>query len=424
MNDIPISVLLVALLVLLLLSAFFSVSETSMMAINRYRLRHLARQGHRGAQRTAKLLANTDKLLGVILLGNNLINAASATLVTIISIRLFGNSEWVLGGATLAVTFAILVFSEITPKVIGAAYADKIAFPVSFVLRPLLALAYPVVWFVNLFVQALLRLMHLHPSTHNEEHILGIAELRTLVMESGKLVPPTHKSILLNLLDLENITVDDVMTPRHQIEAIAINETSDAITRQLTSSRHTRLPVYRDQLNEVIGIVHLRALARDLRNDDITAETITAHTQAPYFIPSGTLLFTQLRQFQENQLSLGLVVDEYGELLGLVSLGDILEEIVGELDNTAYAKFSGYIPQTDGSWLVEGTSTIRQINRRLKFHLPETGPKTINGLILEYLENIPESGTTIKIADYPVEIIQVQERLVKTARIFPRRNTS
>lgn len=424
MNEIPISVLLLTLLVLLLLSAFFSVSETSMMAINRYRLRHLAKQGHQGARRTAALLANTDKLLGVILLGNNLINAASAMLVTILSIRLFGNSEWVLGAATLAVTFAILVFSEITPKVIGAAYPDKIAYPVSFILRPLLSLAYPIVWFVNLFVQALLRLMRLRPNADNEENILGIGELRTLVMESGKLLPPTHKSILLNLLDLENITVNDVMTPRHLIEAIAINEPSETITRQLTSSRHTQLPIYRDQLNEIIGIVHLRALARDLRNDDIHAQTIIAHAQAPYFIPSGTLLFTQLRQFQEKQRSLGLVVDEYGELLGLVSLGDILEEMVGELDNTAHARSSGYIPQVDGSWLVEGTSTIRQINRRLKLDLPDHGPKTINGLILEHLETIPESGTTLKIAEYPIEIIQVQERLVKTARIFPRRNPS
>ncbi len=423
MNEIPISALLLTLLVLLLLSAFFSVSETSMMAINRYRLRHLAKQGHRGAIRTADLLANTDKLLGVILLGNNLINAASATLVTIISIRLFGNSEWVLGEATLAVTFAILVFSEITPKVIGAAYPDKIAYPVSFILRPLLSFASPIVWFVNLFVQGLLRLMRLRPNANNDENILGIGELRTLVMESGKLLPATHKSVLLNLLELENITVNDVMTPRHLIEAIAINESSEVITRQLTSSRHTRLPVYRDQLNEIIGIVHLRALARDLRNDDINAQTITAHAQAPYFIPSGTLLFTQLRQFQENQLSLGLVVDEYGELLGLVTLGDILEEMVGELDISAHARFSGYIPQTDGSWLVEGTSTIRQINRRLKFDLPDHGPKTINGLILEHLEAIPEPGTTLKIAEYPIEIIQVQERLVKTARIFPRLNT-
>lgn len=420
MNDISIGVLLLALLALLLLSAFFSASETSMMAINRYRLRHLARQGHRGAIRTTELLANTDKLLGVILLGNNLINAASATLVTYISIRLFGNSEWVLGIATLIVTFAILVFSEVTPKVIGAAYPEKIALPASLILRPLLTLAFPIVWFVNLFVQALLRLMRLRPNVDSTENILGIEELRSLVMESGKLLPSTHKSILLNLLDLEKITVDDVMTPRHQIEAIAIDESPDTITRQLTSSHHTRLPVYREQLNEVLGIIHLRDIARDLRNNDINSDSILAVAQEPYFIPSGTLLFSQLRQFQENQRSIGLIVDEYGELLGLVSLEDILEEIVGELGNSAHPQLTGYIAQADGSWLVEGISPIRQINRKLKFQLPETGPKTINGLILEHLQDIPEPGTTLKIENYPIEIIQVQERAVKTARIFPQ----
>ncbi len=412
--------LLLALLALLLLSAFFSASETSMMAINRYRLRHLARQGHRGAKRTAELLASTDKLLGVILLGNNLINAASATLVTYISIRLFGNSEWVLGIATLIVTFAILVFSEVTPKVIGAAYPEKIALSASFILRPLLTLAYPVVWFVNLFVQALLRLMRLRPNVDSTENILGIEELRSLVLESGKLLPSTHKSILLNLLDLEKITVDDVMMPRHQIEAIALDESAEIITRQLTSSHHTRLPVYRDQLNDIVGIIHLRDIARDLRNNDITSETILANAQAPYFIPSGTLLFSQLRQFQENQRSIGLIVDEYGELLGLLSLEDILEEIVGELGNSAHPQLTGYIPQADGSWLVEGISSIRQVNRKLKLRLPESGPKTINGLILEHLEDIPEPGTTLKIENYPIEIIQVQERAVKTARIFPQ----
>jgi Mg2+/Co2+ transporter CorB len=423
LNDLSIGVLLLALLALLLLSAFFSASETSMMAINRYRLRHLARQGHRGAKRTVELLASTDKLLGVILLGNNLINAASATLVTYISIRLFGNSEWVLGIATLIVTFAILVFSEVTPKVIGAAYPEKIALTASFILRPLLTLAYPVVWFVNLFVQAFLRLMRLRPNVDSTENILGIEELRSLVLESGKLLPSTHKSILLNLLDLEKITVDDVMTPRHQIEAIAVDESADIITRQLTSSHHTRLPVYRDQLNDILGIIHLRDVARDLRNNDINGDTILANAQAPYFIPSGTLLFSQLRQFQENQRSIGLIVDEYGELLGLLSLEDILEEIVGELGNSAYPQLTGYIPQPDGSWLVEGISPIRQINRKLKLNLPELGPKTINGLILEHLEDIPEPGTTLKIERYPIEIIQVQERAVKTARIFPQQKT-
>lgn len=412
--------LLLALLVLLLLSAFFSASETSMMAINRYRLRHLARHGHRGAKRTAELLAQTDKLLGVILLGNNLINAASATLVTYISIRLFGNSEWVLGIATLLVTFAILVFSEVTPKVLGAAYPEKIALPASFILSPMLTLAYPVVWFVNLFVQALLKLMRLRPNVDSSENILGIEELRSLVLESGKLLPSAHKSILLNLLDLEKITVDDVMTPRHQIEAIAIDESADTITRQLTSSHHTRLPIFRAQLNDILGIIHLRDIARELRNNDINSESILANAQEPYFIPSGTLLFSQLRQFQENQRSIGLIVDEYGELLGLLSLEDILEEVVGELGNSAHPHLTGYLLQADGSWLVEGISPIRHLNRKLKLRLPDTGPKTINGLILEHLEDIPEPGTTIKISNYPIEIIQVQERAVKTARIFPQ----
>lgn len=390
-----------------------------MMALNRYRLRHLANQGNLNAKRTASLLANTDKLLGVILLGNNLINAASATLVTIISIRLFGNSEWVLGAATLAVTFAILVFSEVTPKVIGASYPEHIALPASFILRPLLTLAYPIVWFVNLFVQILLKLFRLKPN-NDAEHILGIEELRTLVYESGKLLPSTHKSILINLLDLENITVDDIMTPRSQMEAIALNDTAANITKYLISSHHTRIPIYQDQPNEIIGILHLRDITRDLRQQDISSEIILANVKAPYFIPSGTLLFTQLRQFQENQRKLGIIVDEYGELLGLLTLEDVLEEIIGELGNTAHSHSLDCIPQADGSWLVEGGTPIRIINRRLKLTLPEIGPKTLNGLILEHLEDIPEPGTTLKIANHPIEIMQIHDRAVKTARIYPK----
>lgn len=419
MNDIPIAILLAALFVLLALSAFFSASETSMMALNRYRLRHLASKGNRNAKRTAALLANTDKLLGVILLGNNLINAAAATLVTIISIRLFGSSEWVLGAATLAVTFAILVFSEVTPKVIGASYPEKIALPASFILRPLLTLAYPVVWFVNLFVQLLLKIIRLKPN-NGSEHILGIEELRTLVNESGKLLPTTHKSILINLLDLENITVDDVMTPRNQIESIALDDDIVNITKQLISSHHTRLPIYHEHPNEIIGILHLRDITRDLLNQTISNDVILAKTKPPYFIPSGTLLFTQLRQFQVNQRKFGVIVDEYGELIGLLTLEDVLAEIIGELGNAANPSSPDYLAQVDGSWLVEGSAAIRHINRKLKLDLPDLGPKTLNGLILEHFEDIPEPGTTLKIANYPIEIIQIQERAVKTARIYPR----
>jgi Mg2+/Co2+ transporter CorB len=419
LNDTPIAILLAVLFVLLALSAFFSASETSMMALNRYRLRHLASKGNRNAKRTAQLLANTDKLLGVILLGNNLINAASATLVTIISIRLFGNSEWVLGIATLVVTFAILVFSEVTPKVIGASYPEKIALPASFILRPLLSLAYPIVWFVNLFVQALLKLMRLQPNNESE-HILGIEELRTLVYESGKLLPSTHKSILINLLDLEHITVNDVMTPRNQIEAIALDDDLANITKQLISSHHTRLPIYHEHPNEIIGMLHLRDITRDLLNQTINTDIILAKTHTPYFIPSGTLLFTQLRQFQENKRKLGLIVDEYGELQGLITLEDILEEIIGELGNVTQLATSDCVRQADGSWLVEGSTSIRHINRKLHLDLPEQGPKTLNGLILEHFEDIPEPGITLKITGHPIEIIQIQERAVKTARIYPQ----
>lgn len=394
-----------------------------MMALNRYRLRHLASQGNQNAKRTASLLANTDKLLGVILLGNNLINAASATLVTIISIRLFGNSEWVLGAATLAVTFAILVFSEVTPKVIGASYPENIALPASFILRPLLTIAYPVVWFVNIFVQILLRILRLKPNNETE-HILGIEELRTIVFESGKLLPSTHKSILINLLDLENITVDDIMTPRSHMEAIALDDTAANITKYLISSHHTRIPIYKEQPNEIIGILHLRDIARDLRQQDISSEIILANIKSPYFIPSGTLLFTQLRQFQENKRKLGIIVDEYGELLGLLTLEDILEEIIGELGQTTHSHSLECIPQADGSWLVEGGTPIRIINRRLKLSLPEIGPKTLNGLILEHLETIPEAGTTLKIASHPIEIMQIHDRAVKTARIYPQQHIS
>ncbi len=390
-----------------------------MMAINRYRLRHLVKHGHRGARRTAHLLANTDKLLGVILLGNNLINAAVATLATVIAIRVFGQGELALGLATLGVTFVILVFSEVTPKVIGATYPEKIAFAASFVLAPLLKLAYPVVWFINLFVQGLLRLLRLRPHEDGQSSELGIEELRTLVLESGKLLPSAHQGILLNLLDLEKITVDDVMTPRSQMEAVDIEAEADVLLRQLSTSHHTRLPVYCGHLDDIVGMLHVRDVAYHLRSSEFDVEALLQSRQEAYFIPSGTPLFTQLRHFQENQRRIGLVVDEYGELMGLVTLEDILEELVGEFTTQAPAQLSGFITQPDGSWLVEGASLVRSINRKLGLHLPLEGPKTLNGLVLEHLEDIPEPGTTLKISNYAVEIVQVQERAVKVARIFP-----
>lgn len=410
--------LLGALAILLIASGVFSISETSMMALNRYRLKHLAQSGHRGAKLTTQLLGQTDKLLGVILLGNNLINAASAALVTVITVRLMGESEWALSIATLAVTFAILVFSEITPKVIGAAYPERIALPLSFILAPLLKLFYPVVWFVNLFVRTLLWLLRLKPSPEGSGS-LSREELRTLVLEAGHYIPQKHQSILINLFGLEKITVDDVMTPRSQIEAIDLDAPTEEIRHQLSTSHHTRIPVYQGQLDNIIGLVHMRKVMHQTQAGELDAEALREVMREPYFIPAGTALFTQLQHFQENQRRLGLVVDEYGELLGLVSLEDILEEIVGEFTTHAPAQGSAYRPQEDGSWLVDGGSTLRDLNRKLGLQFPLSGPKTLNGLILEHLEDIPEAGISLKIANIPLEILQTQDRAVKAVRIFP-----
>ncbi|MHB9101888.1 MAG: HlyC/CorC family transporter [Sulfuricella sp.] len=416
MDDISTSLLLATLLLLLIGSGFFSIAEISMMALNRYRLKHMAKRGHRGAKLTMQLLEKTDKLLGVILLGNNLLNAAAAALVTVITVRLMGESEFALTIGTLSVTFLILVFSEITPKVLAAAYPERIAIPASYILAPLLRLFYPVVWFVNLFVRALLWLLRLKPITADTR--LNMEELRTLVLEAGHYIPPKHQSIFLNLFELENVSVDDVMIPRNQIEAIDLDAPEEMIREQLATSHHTRLPVYRDRLDNIVGVIHIRHVLHQVRNNEIHAEMLQEIVREPYFIPAGTSLFSQLQHFQENRHHIGLVVDEYGELLGLVSLEDILEEIVGEFASRPTAH-GGIYPQDDGSWLVDGGCSLRDLNRKLKLKLPLDGPKTLNGLVLEHFEDIPEAGTSFKINGHTLEIVQTQDRIVKVVRIFP-----
>ena len=416
MDDIPLSVLLVVLAIVLIVSGFFAISETSMMTLNRYRLKHLVKRGHHGAKLTSLLLEKTDKLLGVILLGNNLLNAAAAALVTVITIRLFGDNEWSLTLGTLAVTFLILVFSEVTPKVLGAAYPERIAIPSSYILTPLLKLFYPVIWFINLFVRSLLWLLRLKPPS--TATALNMEELRTLVLEAGHYIPPKHQSIFLNLFELENVSVDDVMIPRNQIEAIDLDAAEDTIREQLATSHHTRLPVYRDRLDNIIGVIHIRHVLHQVRNNEINPSILQEIIREPYFIPAGASLFSQLQHFQENRHHIGLVVDEYGELLGLVSLEDILEEIVGEF-SARPSSHGGIYPQEDGSWLVDGTCSLRDLNRKLKLALPLDGPKTLNGLILEHFEDIPEAGTSFKINRHTLEIVQTQDRIVKVVRIFP-----
>lgn len=404
---------------LLFLSACFSASETAMMAINRYRLRHAAETGHRGAMLTLSLLNRTDKLLGVILLGNNLVNIAAATLATIISIRLFGDSDLALSLATLLLTFLILVFSEVTPKVLGASYPERVAYPAAYVLMPMLKLTYPVVWFVNLFVQGILRLLRIRPPEPGHGSRLGLEELRTVVLESSGVLPREHHRILVNLLELEDITVDDVMTPRNQIEAIDIEDAPERLRQQISTSHHTRLVVHAGSSDNLLGVLHVRRVLHALAGEELDPETLKENLEEPYFVPAGTPLFTQLRNFQGSRRRLALVVDEYGELQGLVTLEDLLEEMVGEFTTQAPSD-TGYLRrEADGSWLAEGSVLLRHLNRKLGLSLPLDGPKTLNGLLLEHFEDIPEAGVSIKLGGVPVEIVQTQDRAVKMARIYP-----
>jgi Mg2+/Co2+ transporter CorB len=418
LDEIPLSTLLISLVVLIFISAFFSISETSMMALNRYRLRHLTKTGHRGARLTSQLLAQVDRLLGVVLLGNTLVNAGATTLATVIAIRLFGGGELVLSLSTAAVAFLLLVFSEITPKVIGATRPETIAFPAGYILAPLLKLAYPVTWFVNLFVRGLLWLLRLQPHP-NQAHTLSMEELRTLILEGGNFLPQKHQKILLNLFDLESITVEDAMTPRNQIEAIDIESPPDEIRRQIAISNHTRLPVYRERLDDIIGIVHVRKVLNLSEGENINARTLTEVLREPYFIPMGTPLLTQLQNFQEQQDRMGLVVDEYGELKGLLTLEDILEEIIGEFTTQSPLQTARFRRMEDGSIIVEGGTLLRDMNRKLGYKFPLDGPKTLNGLILEHFQDIPEPGTSLKLAGYPLEVLQTQDRVIKSVRMLP-----
>lgn len=394
-------------------------AETSLMSLNRYRLRHLAKIGHRGAKLAALLLAKTDQLLGVILLCNNLANAAAATLVAVITVKLFGEGELALGIGTLGITFAILVFSEISPKVIAATYPEKIAFAASYLLYPLLKLTYPVVWFVNIFVSALLSLLRIKTNFSETVHAISMEELRTIVSEAGKFIPKKHQSILINLFDLEKSTVDDVMTAHTQIEAVDFDAPIESILQQIATSHHTRMLVRQGPTEEIIGVIHIRKVMHQVQNGQLDLDMLREVVEEPYYVPCGTPLYTQLHQFQEKQQRMALVVDEYGELKGLVTLEDILEEIVGDFTTQSPSFGGAFHQQPDGSWLVDGGVQLRSLNRKLGLGFPLDGPKTLNGLVLEHFEDIPEPGTSFKISGHTLEIIQTQERIVKSVRIYP-----
>lgn len=418
MTELPLPILLGALFLLLILSGIFSGAETAMMAANRFRLRHAAQNGDRGARLALALLDRTDKLLGLILLGNTLLNAAAATLTSYIALALFEASKWALEIGTLCITFALLVVAEISPKVICAAHADRLAPLLSYVLTPLLRLAYPVIWFVNLFVSALLRTLRIPLRNPHEAAGLSPEELRSLVLESAHLMPKKHGAILDSLFDLNHITVEDVMTPRGNIEILDLARPWEEVVDQLATSHHSRLPVCRESLDQLVGLLPVRRLLASLGAPDFDEAELLRQVQSPYYIPAGTAVFSQLAFFQENRQRIGFVVDEYGEILGLLTLEDIIEEFVGDFTTSLPGLGYSLAWGEDGSAIVEGSRPLRQINRMLGLDFPLDGPKTLNGLILEHFQDIPEADLSLKLAGVPVEILQTKERSVVTARIY------
>ena len=387
-----------------------------MMALNRYRLRHLAKGRNEGAKRAAELLQRPDRLIGLILFGNNFINIVASMLAALIAWRMLGQTGLAL--APFVLTVVILVFAEVAPKTLAALHPERIAFPAAYVLKPMLTLFYPVVAAINWLANGVLRVLRL-TSGDVDYHQLSTEELRTVVNEAGALISRKYQNMLISILDLEKVTVDDIMVPRSEISGVDIEDDIDEITDLLVHSQHTKLPLYRGDIDDVLGVLHLRKVLEPLEHEELTKEWLLENANEPYFVPAGTPLNTQLRNFQRQRQRIGLVVDEYGEVDGLVTLEDLLEEIVGEFTTDPSDVSPDVHPQDDGTYLIDGGANVRELNRGMRWELPTDGPKTLNGLVLEYLESIPEPGTSLLIAGYPVEIVQTTSNAVKTARIKP-----
>jgi len=415
-DDIPLSALIGALIFLVLLSAFFSAAEISLVTLNRYRLRHQVEAGHRGARIAARLLERPDRLIGVILLGSNSVNALFSAVTTVTVIRVWGEKESAIGIATVIITLVVLIFTDLAPKTLAALRPERIAYPSAFVLRPLLKILYPLVWLINGMANGLLRLLGVRIQAGLAEK-LSSEELKTLVMEAGVLMPETHQDMLIAILELEKVTVDDVMVPRGEIEGIDLDADWNEIAAKLGTSRYTRLPVYRGSLDDVVGVVHLRKVMRLMHSGGFNRESFMPLIVEPYFIPQGTPLSTALLNFRASKRRSALVVNEYGDILGLVTIEEILEEIVGDFTTPGMSLAEEIQPQDDGSFLVHGSVTLRDLNRRLDWHLPTEGPKTLNGLITEYLEDLPEAGTSLRLDGYQVDVVRTRGTAVQLARI-------
>jgi Mg2+/Co2+ transporter CorB len=403
--------------VLLALSAFFSIAETAMMAFNRYRLRHLVAQGRVGAVMVADLLKRADRLLGGILIGNTLAITGATTVAGFIAAHLFGEDRWVVFLTPIVVGFVIIVFAEITPKVIGATYPERTALLLVYALQPLMWLLNPLTWFVNLFARPLLLVLGIRPGRPTDEPKLSPEEIRTLVLESSSFMPKKHLSILVNLFDVGAITVQDIMVPRARIESVCLEDGMQTVSRQLATTYHRRLPVFRNHEGDIAGILHVRRILGALHAGSLDEQALGSVLEEPYYVPASTSALAQLQYFQENRERLALVVDEYGELMGLVTLEDIIEEIIGKFTTTLPSALPLAWDES-GTATAEGAMPVREVNRALGLSLPTDGPKTLNGLIVEHLQEIPEADVAIKIGNVAMEIVHAQGRTIKTVRIF------
>ncbi len=416
MSEVTLETLFGVLAILILLSAFFSSTETALMSINRYRLRHRAKEGHKGAQLAEALLRRPDRVIGLILLGNNFANILASSLVTVIALRIGGEGAVAAGAGIL--TLVILIFAEVAPKTLAALRPEVLAYPAAFVYVPLLKVTYPIVWAVNLMANGLLKLLRVAPQGVPGQ-ALSREELRTVVAEAGALIPGRHREMLVSILDLGKVTVDDIMVPRNEIAGIDLEDDWDHILEQLEDSQHTRLVVYRGELDQTVGILHLRSILKDLADRDLSPAKLETRVRDAYFVPEGTPLQRQLVNFQRVKRRVALVVDEYGDIQGLVTMDDILEEIVGEFTTDPSDVYREVQPEADGSFVVQGSANVRELNRTMRWQLPVEGPKTLNGLILERMETIPDAGVKLMVDGYTMEVMQATGNAIRSVRVVP-----
>ena len=419
MDDPSVLMLLGVLVLLLGLSAFFSGSETALMMLNRYRARHLAAQGHGGASRALALLERPDRLIGLILIGNNFVNNLLASIAAVVAVELGGVDGGSVALGASVITVLILVFGDVAPKTLAALHPERLAYPAAYVYKPLLTVTYPLVWAINVIAKGVLRMLRVNVEERGAD-ALTREELRTAVLEADAFIPKRHQKMLVNLLDLEKATVEDIMIPRSEVDGIDFEERVEDILTFLRRTQYTRIPVWEGSIDNVIGILHVRDFMQAQMDETaITKEVLRGLLREPYFVPEGTRLTALLINLQRARQTVALVVDEYGDVLGLATFADLLEEIVGEFTTDPLDSISDVHPQPDGSYLVDGAASVRDLVRTMGWHLPTDGPKTLNGLILEQLESIPETGTSLLIAGYPMEILQVQDNAVRVAKIYP-----